>query len=79
MEGGIMPSLILVRKGGGFEVKRQLPRPSLQATWLLESLPEGLLEHKVAKASLSKVKSRGVLLLGSKIEVLDTSKKNPKA
>ena len=73
-----MLRLILFRKSRGLEKKRQLLRPSLHATWLLDPLPEGLLEHKVTMASLSKVKDCGVLLMDSKRDVLDSSKKNLK-
>jgi len=78
-EGGTMPSLILFRKSKGLEMKRQLLGPSLQATWLLESLPESLLEQKVVKANPGKVKSCGAMLLDPNREVLDSSKKKPKA
>jgi len=78
-EGGTMPSLILFHKSKGLEMKRQLLGPRLQETWLLESLPESLLEHKVVKANLGKVKSCGAMLLDPNIEVLNSSKKKLKA
>ena len=73
-----MPSLILFCKSRDLEMKKQPLRPRLQASWLLDSLPDGLLEHKVAKVSLSNVKSCRVLLMDSKREVLDSSKMNLK-